>query len=544
MPGSRSKIWRIPLYPWLLGIFPILHLYSANFGSVIDREVPICIFWIMVAASAGFAAINSVLRDRHQTAPIVAIIVLGFSLSGHIRLYLFEGEPDLSWSFAVLISMAIAIDGMRRFSAIVALEQAAFPLNLISTTLILLQVATLVARNSETYGDEMATAARIDEGASVETSARIQDFDQRPDIYYIIPDGYPSDAWLKSEMDFDNSAFTDALEARGFVVASHAQSNYASTLLSLASTLNMRHFNSNPTDMSDKAFLRMSIADNEAARFLKRHGYTYVQLLSGYLFPSPIADINRDFSPAGTVEVRMARGELAATLWDSASSANLDAGFRHFHQRSFLAAYFETTLLEILLQQWPNLLQGLHSWSYDMYSPYRFLDTIEELSTIVAMPEATFTLVHLLKPHRPVTFDADGNIISAIGNPSRKEHLAELEFVNSQFIALIDEILAGSQHQPIIVFQADHGSTNGSVQSLDERLIHFDVYSAVFIPDQFTVTVPRPFTTINTFPMILNAVFDAGFEFSDDRLFENLRSNHRQPFKQNDVTENFARWYD
>ena len=177
MPGSRSTIWHIPLYPWLLGIFPILHLYSVNFGSVIDREVPICIFWIMVATSAGFAAINSVLRDRHQTAPIVAIIVLGFSLSGHIRLALFEREPPLSWSFAVLISMAIAIEGMRRFSANVDLERAAFPLNLISAALILLQVATLVARHNETYGDELATAASIGAGASVETSARIQDFD-------------------------------------------------------------------------------------------------------------------------------------------------------------------------------------------------------------------------------------------------------------------------------------------------------------------------------------------------------------------------------
>ena len=31
----------------------------------------------------------------------------------------------------------------------------------------------------------------------------MNDSASRPDIYYIIPDSYPSDAWLKEVMDFD-----------------------------------------------------------------------------------------------------------------------------------------------------------------------------------------------------------------------------------------------------------------------------------------------------------------------------------------------------
>ena len=37
-----------------------------------------------------------------------------------------------------------------------------------------------------------------------------------PDIYFIVPDGYPSDAWLQSKMNFDNSAFTEALQGARF----------------------------------------------------------------------------------------------------------------------------------------------------------------------------------------------------------------------------------------------------------------------------------------------------------------------------------------
>ena len=81
-------------------------------------------------------------------------------------------------------------------------------------------------------------------------------------------------------------------------MARHAQSNYGVTLHSLATILNMTYFNSNPSPFSDLDYLRMSIADSVVARHFKQLGYTYINLLSGYLFPSPIADINRDFTLA------------------------------------------------------------------------------------------------------------------------------------------------------------------------------------------------------------------------------------------------------
>ena len=101
---------------------------------------------------------------------------------------------------------------------------------------------------------------------------------------------------------------------------------------------------------------------------------------------------------------------------------------RSFYQRSFLTLYIETTLLEIGANQWPKLFQIDSRRPYDVFSPHRFLDTIDEINSVVAMPEATFTLVHLLKPHRPVVFDEFGNIIEKYGLYHKKPraHLAEL----------------------------------------------------------------------------------------------------------------------
>ena len=57
------------------------------------------------------------------------------------------------------------------------------------------------------------------------------DSDERPDIYYIILDGYARQDTLKEFYKYDNSAFMDGLAARGFYVAAESRSNYFLSLI-------------------------------------------------------------------------------------------------------------------------------------------------------------------------------------------------------------------------------------------------------------------------------------------------------------------------
>lgn len=50
------------------------------------------------------------------------------------------------------------------------------------------------------------------------TISNAMDSESRPDIYYIIPDAYPSDIWRRETMSYDNDRFTQALKDRGFVI--------------------------------------------------------------------------------------------------------------------------------------------------------------------------------------------------------------------------------------------------------------------------------------------------------------------------------------
>ena len=226
------------------------------------------------------------------------------------------------------------------------------------------------------------------------------------------------------------------------------------------------------------------------------------------------------------------------TLWDAARDSQTHASIRRLYQKSFVSLYVETTLLKLFDNELRNLLEGSLIGPYDLNSPRRFLAAIDEVESVVSMPEATFTLIHFLKPHRPVVFDENG-IIDEIGNPSDQEYLAELNYVNAKFLDMIDTILDGSQHQPVIIFQADHGSAKGEVRTSNWRPIHFDVYSAYFLPERYQLGIPKPHTNINTFPLILNALFDAGLELQENRLFELTKSNSK-PFAQRDVTAEFV----
>ena len=63
--------------------------------------------------------------------------------------------------------------------------------------------------------------------------------DYTPNVYYIILDKYASSKVLKDIFDFDNQNFISQLSARGFHVTENSHSNYAGTILSLTSSLNM-----------------------------------------------------------------------------------------------------------------------------------------------------------------------------------------------------------------------------------------------------------------------------------------------------------------
>ena len=315
MTKSISRILNLPFYPWLVGIYPILHLYSENLGLVIDHEVVIVLLLMLATTSIAFLVTKLILGNAHKSAFFVAVCSVFSSLSGHVYELAFSTIPLNSWTWIVGIALGVTLLLLHTRVTAGLFKRSTLPINLISLALVVMSAVTIAAgvltRPKIEFGDDLISLAN----ASDQKIDKVNDSPTHPDIYYIVPDGYPNDRWLSEAMNYDNSEFTRALEARGFVVVDHAKSNYGATLLSMASVLNMRYYADNRSQFNNLDYLRLSIADNVISRQLLLRGYTFVQLLSGYLFPSPIADINRDFTPKGTVDFEFGLDDFSSEIW-------------------------------------------------------------------------------------------------------------------------------------------------------------------------------------------------------------------------------------
>ncbi len=530
-----GALLQLPIYPWLVGVYPILHLYSENIELVIDSEVMPSILLLLFGTSMVFYLFNRMVGNEHLAGFITSACSIAFSLSGHIYVLVFMPKSLGIWTAMILLGLAIIIFALQRMRSHAFFAQATPSFNLIALALLLIQLLSLAqvwvksAKYVHIYAENIPNTSQ---------ASKVKDSPTRPDIYYIIPDGYPSDSWLQSTENYDNSAFSKALRDRGFTVIGHARSNYANTRMSLPSVLNMRYYPSNPSPYSDLDFLRLEAANSEVARLLADMGYTYIQLLSGSFVPSPLADIVREFTPQGTVDINVdnsaiSKGLLAGTLPFDADPAYIERSYKH----SFFEAYAETTILRLVHSRLRHLLQAARSIPYHTSAPERFLDTIDEVVKISGMPEATFTIAHFLKPHQPVVFDESGEPIPWNYEASPDEFFAELRFINSKFLHLIDSILGNSEHPPVIIFQADHGSILGDGPG-EGRLTLFDIYAAYHLPAQHQIEFPKPFTAVNSFRLVMNAVFDSGYELQTDRLIEHPQK-YDAPFEQVDVTKEF-----
>ena len=528
-----------PFYVWLLGIYPILHLYSENLGLVNDREV-LRVCGVMLAATIlAFLVANRVIPCRHKAAFMLSVCSLVFSLSGHLYMLVFAPRSLFLWSLFWLIALAILLLILWRSASSQVFEPVTPALNLILLVLLAIPGTKIVSSYLSKSINVQPVSAYGNPSTAEGASPKVYDSSTHPDIYYIIPDGYLKDSLLREAVAFDNSAFTQALEDRGFIVVEHAQSNYNVTLHSIASILNMQYFDNNPSPYTDLDFLRFAITDNEVGRLLKQFGYTYVQFLSGFWMPSPTADITRDFTPGGTIAIEVNQNNFSSTvLEDLPKNRKVIPDLAHYYKQSFAPLYLETTLLRIVSARLYAAISQDDSEPYGLYAPGRFLDTVDEVELVARMPEATFTVIHLLKPHLPIVFDEVGEFLPADWHPSNDKFIAQHKFVNSMFLEMIDTILQESRNPPVIMFQADHGAIYVDGDEEFRKLVHFSPYVAYRLPGFHSISFPKPFTLINSFPLLFNEIFEANYEVNDDRLFD-LPLGYKAPFEQRDVTARY-----
>ncbi|MDM8520852.1 sulfatase-like hydrolase/transferase [Anaerolineales bacterium HSG6] len=344
------------------------------------------------------------------------------------------------------------------------------------------------------------------------------DSTNRPDIYHIILDGYGRSDILADIYQHDNQPFIEALQERGFYVAKNSQSNYAQTVLSLASILNLDYIdNLDLSSEEDQTIaLRKRLKNNKVVDFLHQHGYLFVSFSTGY----------------------------SLTEMDNADIFIIpQLGLSEFENM-----LVSTTPIPVLL----TIISSNIS-QYDFHRA-RFLEIFKQLGNPIKANQPIYLFAHILLPHPPFVFDAEGNPV----NPKRPfslddgDHFRDkggnqaeyiegyrnqLAFTNQQLLIVLDKILANTDQPPIIILQGDHGPgsqldlDNINQTNLTER---FYILNAYHLPDGGSSKLSDTITPVNSYRLIFNHYFSTNYEELPNK---NYFSTWANPTKFIDVTE-------
>lgn len=504
------------LHPFLFAIFPILALLAQNMDwlPLSDGVRPLI---ISILAAAGLLGLTWLfVRDLPRAGLITSLALLLFFSYGHLYGSLKAAGLGATLARHRYLAPAAAVILVGGGLWIVKFLHDPRPptriLNLVSAALLVLPVVSIAS-----YAvDSPSLAAQEIRSLRLPT-----DQDPPPDIFYIVVDAYARQDTLETVFELDNEPFLQALENQGFYVARAARSNYAQTSLALASALNMDYVDELvPEQSRGRQALWDLIKRSEVRRQLEALDYEIVAFSTG-LEGTEWRDADIYLSP-GTIDEALSLG-----------------GANPFE--SMLA---QTTAIRLLIDgavAVPRLIPAL-DYPYTAHRT-RLRFTLDGLANLPEGERPRLVFAHLILPHPPFVFDAQGNPITpdapfALDYPSGgsdegyiRGYREQVEFLNRELEQIIEVILAKADTTPVIVIQADHGpdSNTGRQGYVQERMT---ILNALLLPGGTETAYPH-LTPVNTFRLIFNQLFGGDYERLPDRA---LYSEYGAPYEFIDVT--------
>jgi hypothetical protein len=517
----RPAVSSLPIHPLLFGAYAVLFLYSQNIAEVdpddvlpiLGRVILLVVIALLVAALA--------FRDAAIAAIVVSAGVIAFFGYGHVVGVLAPWQIDVKAQQAAWI----ALIGLCFLFAVVAgrhRRAATSVLNTIGMALVLVTLVQIVPHD----WTRLAHA-----GGADTRQALIAGIARGPvrDIYYLIFDRYGSDNALKVGYGIEND-LPEWLAENGFQVAPLSHANYLRTSLSLAGTLNLDYWNELEQQVGrydrDYGPLHRLLQDHAVGRFLKEQGYRYTHLGSW-------------FEPTRTIRIADEN-----RLWGS--------------EPEFETALLEITALPVLEEA---VVGKTEIKGFDLKHRENALFQFRELARLRDEPGPKFVVAHILLPHDPYIFDAQGQYVPKqvreTGDIQRRDPKRffepQLRYTNSRIRELVEPLLALPEaERPIIVIQADEGpyppryfdpELDWAEASVAELEMKFGILNAMYLPGPEAADgsaggespVQPTISPVNTFRLIFSEYFGADLPLLPDRTY--ISRNKAYPYALTDITD-------
>jgi hypothetical protein len=308
----------------------------------------------------------------------------------------------------------------------------------------------------------------------------------KPDIYFVILDGYTNSKTLRTEFGYDNAWIENFLGNKNFYTPAHSKSNYYFTQPSLASILNLDYLHRLDTEkiFHTKEFFQShyTIYNSELCAILKKQGYA---INNFSIFD--LQDHPSQVSPF--LEKLVPRSITGQTFFHK---LNRDIGF---HWNRFTRE---------------KRIQAVVRESEDDIT--RIGETLSGVINVARADRSApqFTYAHFILPHETFYFDSTGkkNDVASIARKGKlpaNNYITQVAYTNHFVMApMVDTIFAHAKRPFVIIFQGDHGYRDYPPEKL---ALEFENFSAFYFPDGQYAMLNDSMSSVNTFRIVLNHFF-------------------------------------
>ena len=508
-PTALERFGALALHPFFLAAASVFVLYASNLHELYFSDVVTALATAVAAALVLFLAFGAALRSFGAKAAILASTVLVPALF-YVEIVHAVNRTigtDLSPAAALpIILTTVAIIVLAVSWARIDFTPLNAALNGIAFVMLVFPVWQIAAHEWKAGGTAPFRIATLNGGAQAAVDAALvvdpEKAKSAPDIYYFIFDRYGSQSNLAAYFDFDNAELMDFLKAKGFHVASDSHSNYLKTAHSLASTFNMDYLDVLKEDRRSKIGdwhpIYDMVKDHRVGRFLKSNGYEFIQIGAWW----------------------------GPTHHNASAHENYSFGFSEFE-----FWYIRKTILPTLLDLVAPSSTYAHRMQWELGQCQRVPRQIEKVKEIKERNASTFVFAHILVPHDPYVFNADGQCLSFDAHEQRSErdgYVDQIRYTNSLIKDFVSALLSGAGPKPIIIIQADEGpfperyrrnNRSWHEATADELKIKTGILNAYYFSDGDYRDLDQQVTSVNTFRILFNKYFGTKLERLPDRVF-------------------------
>ena len=476
------------LHPFLFSIFPVIFIFSINSQEIKFEEVFIFLSIVLILTFGVVFGLASIFRNKKAAGFVASIGFFLFFLYGHIY-NLVTSSIEIRHIFVMSVFIGFFIISIIYFARTQRkLNDATKIVNGIAVVLIIISGTNIISDNIQgNYSLDIISTPQEIKPISSQIS-------EKPDVYYIILDAYAGEDVLNDYFGYDNNEFISFLKENNFYVVPSAQTNYPTTTLSLASSLNMKHLEcvQGLESCITPGIAYQMIQNNEVMKKFNGEGYTIINSYSGWP-PTRNFDI-ADSNLCGRYSGIM-NSELVITVISN------------------------------------SILNPIYVKLFEDVKREQILCVLSELEEVHhKYDEPIFVFSHLLLPHSPYVFGPNGEEVSPEkleiaweGLENDKEgYLNQLKFANKKFTQIITRILAESEIPPIIIIQGDHGLkskiedwSKPTDKELQER---FSILNAYHVPNEKESTFQN-ITPVNSIRIVMKELFNYESEMLSDSSY-------------------------